>query len=137
MKLYNRNILKYFKKLQNITLMQTCEETIWKELAEATTFGIMVDESTDISCEPHFIIYVKYYLLPNSLDESGLWNNISYRTPWTNSDFGMLPDSLNEPGLWNVARFLGRIQTLECKLEKWENFFKIKETLLMFLSLFF
>jgi len=39
------------------------EETIWKELNEATAFGIMIDESTDISCEPHLIIYVKYCLL--------------------------------------------------------------------------
>jgi len=38
------------------------EETIWKELNEATAFGIMIDESTDISCEPHLIIYVKYCL---------------------------------------------------------------------------
>jgi hypothetical protein len=38
------------------------EETIWKELVEIIAFGIMIDESTDISCEPHFIIYVKYYL---------------------------------------------------------------------------
>jgi len=38
------------------------EETIWEELNEAIAFGIMVDESTDISCEPHLIIYVKYCL---------------------------------------------------------------------------
>ena len=25
----------------------------------------MIDESTDISCEPHLIIYVKYYLYGN------------------------------------------------------------------------
>ena len=38
------------------------EETIWEELNETTAFGIMVDESTDISREPHLIIYVKYCL---------------------------------------------------------------------------
>ncbi|GBB90528.1 hypothetical protein RclHR1_17500001 [Rhizophagus clarus] len=38
------------------------EETIWNELNEAIAFGIMVDESTDISSEPHLIIYVKYCL---------------------------------------------------------------------------
>ncbi|PKB99368.1 hypothetical protein RhiirA5_403644 [Rhizophagus irregularis] len=43
-------------------ISNSIEEIIWKELAEAAAFGIMVDESTDISCEPHLIIYVKYCL---------------------------------------------------------------------------
>ncbi|GET64631.1 zinc finger protein 862-like [Rhizophagus irregularis DAOM 181602=DAOM 197198] len=41
-------------------ISNSIEEAIWKELDEATAFGIMIDESTDISCEPHLIIYVKY-----------------------------------------------------------------------------
>jgi len=41
-------------------ISSSIEEAIWKELDEATAFGIMIDESTDISCEPHLIIYVKY-----------------------------------------------------------------------------
>jgi hypothetical protein len=41
-------------------ISNSIEETIWEELDEATAFGIMIDESTDISCEPHLIIYVKY-----------------------------------------------------------------------------
>ncbi|CAB5391304.1 unnamed protein product [Rhizophagus irregularis] len=43
-------------------ISNSIEEIIWKELAEAAAFGIMVDESTDISCESHLIIYVKYCL---------------------------------------------------------------------------
>jgi len=43
-------------------ISNSIEEAIWKELDEATAFGIMIDESTDISCEPHLIIYVKYCL---------------------------------------------------------------------------
>ncbi|CAB5195346.1 unnamed protein product [Rhizophagus irregularis] len=43
-------------------ISNSIEEIIWKELAEAAAFGIMVDESTDNSCEPHLIIYVKYCL---------------------------------------------------------------------------
>ena len=46
-------------------ISRSIEETIWKELGEAIAFGIMVDESTDISCEPHLIIYVKYCLYGN------------------------------------------------------------------------
>ena len=46
-------------------ISNSIEETIWKELDEAIAFGIMVDESTDISCEPHLIIFVKYYLHGN------------------------------------------------------------------------
>ncbi|CAB5376967.1 unnamed protein product [Rhizophagus irregularis] len=46
-------------------ISNSIEEIIWKELAEAAAFGIMVDESTDISCEPHLIIYVKYCLYGN------------------------------------------------------------------------
>lgn len=46
-------------------ISNSIEENIWKELAEAAAFGIMVDESTDISCEPHLIIYVKYCLYGN------------------------------------------------------------------------
>lgn len=38
-------------------ISNSIEEAIWKELDEATAFGIMIDESTDISCEPHLIIY--------------------------------------------------------------------------------
>ncbi|RGB39354.1 hypothetical protein C1646_812007 [Rhizophagus diaphanus] len=38
------------------------KEIIWKELAEAAAFRIMVDKSIDISYKPHFIIYVKYSL---------------------------------------------------------------------------
>ncbi len=46
-------------------ISNSIEETLWKELDEAIAFGIMVDESTDISCEPHLIIYVKYCLRGN------------------------------------------------------------------------
>jgi hypothetical protein len=46
-------------------ISNSIEETIWKELDEAIAFGIMVDESTDISCEPHLIIFVKYCLHGN------------------------------------------------------------------------
>jgi len=46
-------------------ISDSIEETIWKELDEAIAFGIMIDESTDISCEPHLIIYVKYCLRGN------------------------------------------------------------------------
>ncbi|GES83200.1 zinc finger protein 862-like [Rhizophagus clarus] len=38
------------------------EEELWSELNETTCFGIMVDESTDISTESHIILYVKYCL---------------------------------------------------------------------------
>ena len=41
-------------------ISNSIEETIWRELNESTAFGIMIDESTDISCEPHLILYVKY-----------------------------------------------------------------------------
>jgi hypothetical protein len=41
-------------------ISNSIEEVIWRELDESTAFGIMIDESTDISCEPHLIIYVKY-----------------------------------------------------------------------------
>ncbi|GES97876.1 zinc finger protein 862-like [Rhizophagus clarus] len=41
-------------------ISKSIEETIWKELDEAVALCIMIDESTDISCEPHLIIYVKY-----------------------------------------------------------------------------
>jgi hypothetical protein len=47
------------------SISNSIEETVWKELAEAAAFGIMVDESTDISCEPHLIIYIKYCLRGN------------------------------------------------------------------------
>lgn len=43
-------------------ISSSIEEAIWEELNEAMAFGIMIDESTDISCEPHLIIYVKYCL---------------------------------------------------------------------------
>ena len=33
-------------------ISNSIEETIWKELDEAIAFGIMVDESTNILCEP-------------------------------------------------------------------------------------
>ncbi|GET04173.1 zinc finger protein 862-like [Rhizophagus clarus] len=46
-------------------ILNLIEKTIWKELDKAIVFGIMVDESTDISYEPHFIIYIKYYLYEN------------------------------------------------------------------------
>jgi Domain of unknown function (DUF4371) len=46
-------------------ISNSIEETLWKELDEAIAFGIMVDESTDISCETHLIIYVKYCLHGN------------------------------------------------------------------------
>ena len=46
-------------------ISNSIEETVWKELDEAIAFGIMIDESTDISCEPHLIIYVKYCLHEN------------------------------------------------------------------------
>jgi Domain of unknown function (DUF4371) len=46
-------------------ISNSIEETIWMELDKATAFGIMIDESTDISCEPHLIIYVKYCLCGN------------------------------------------------------------------------
>jgi len=36
------------------------EEKIWQELKNSTSIGIMIDESTDIACESHIIIYVKY-----------------------------------------------------------------------------
>ncbi|CAB4429790.1 unnamed protein product [Rhizophagus irregularis] len=62
-------------------------------------------------------------MLPDSLDEPGLWSisgflgrtwtSECYRTPWTNLDFGMFPDSLDEPGLWSVSGLLGRTWTLE------------------------
>ena len=38
--------------LSAISISNSIEETLWKELDEAIAFGIMVDESTDISCEP-------------------------------------------------------------------------------------
>ncbi|CAB4381409.1 unnamed protein product [Rhizophagus irregularis] len=43
-------------------ISNSIEETIWKELDEAIAFGIMVGEITDISCEPHLVIYIKYCL---------------------------------------------------------------------------
>ncbi|GBB89907.1 hypothetical protein RclHR1_16760003 [Rhizophagus clarus] len=43
-------------------ISNSIEETIWKELDKAIAFGIMVDESTDISCEPYLVIYIKYCL---------------------------------------------------------------------------
>jgi hypothetical protein len=46
-------------------ISSSIEEVIWEELDEAMAFGIMIDESTDISCEPHLIIYVKYCLHGN------------------------------------------------------------------------
>src|SRR4051794_17543616 len=46
-------------------ILDLIEETIWKELDEAIAFGIIIDESTDILCESHLIIYVKYYLYGN------------------------------------------------------------------------
>jgi Domain of unknown function (DUF4371) len=43
-------------------ISNSIEENIWNELNEAVAFGIMIDESTDISCDPHLVIYVKYCL---------------------------------------------------------------------------
>ncbi|GES78079.1 zinc finger protein 862-like [Rhizophagus clarus] len=43
-------------------ISNSIEKTIWKELNKAIAFGIMVDKSIDISCEPHLVIYVKYCL---------------------------------------------------------------------------
>ncbi|CAG8727418.1 5795_t:CDS:2, partial [Funneliformis caledonium] len=56
---YENNVFRH-EILSAISI--SIEETIWKELNEAIAFSIIVDESTDISYEPHLIIYVKYYL---------------------------------------------------------------------------
>jgi len=36
------------------------EEKIWQELKSSTSIGIIIDESTDIACKSHMILYVKY-----------------------------------------------------------------------------
>ena len=63
------NIIIYENNVSGCEILsaisRSIEETIWKELGEAIAFGIMVDESTDISCESHLIIYVKYCLYGN------------------------------------------------------------------------
>src|SRR6266498_5854509 len=43
-------------------LAQTIEDKIWQDLATCSAFGIMLDESTDITIESHVILYVKYCL---------------------------------------------------------------------------
>lgn len=45
-----------------LAISSSIEEELWNELNETTSFGIMVDESTDISTESHIILYVKYCL---------------------------------------------------------------------------
>ncbi len=44
------------------TLAQTIKDKIWQDLATCSAFGIMLDESTDITIESHVILYVKYCL---------------------------------------------------------------------------
>ncbi|RGB24696.1 hypothetical protein C1646_772730 [Rhizophagus diaphanus] len=62
-------------------ISNSIEETIWKELDEATAFGIMIDKSTDISCEPYLIIYDKdaksiFELIIGLFDNKGLTNKL-------------------------------------------------------------
>ncbi|CAH1770032.1 13839_t:CDS:2, partial [Entrophospora sp. SA101] len=42
------------------SISESIELVIWNELKNCKAFGVMVDESTDISTNSHFIIYVKY-----------------------------------------------------------------------------
>nr|CAG8437268.1 12113_t:CDS:2 [Entrophospora candida] len=42
------------------SISESIELVIWNELENCKAFGVMVDESTDISTNLHFIIYVKY-----------------------------------------------------------------------------
>ena len=62
--LSNSNPVTYENNISGCQMLSaisnSIEEVIWRELDESTAFGIMIDESTDISCEPHLIIYVKY-----------------------------------------------------------------------------
>jgi hypothetical protein len=43
-----------------IAIAKTIEDEIWKELSDAVAFGIMIDESTDITITKHLDIYVLY-----------------------------------------------------------------------------
>ena len=43
-------------------LAQMIEDKIWQDLEAYSTFGIMLDKSTDIATESHVILYVKYCL---------------------------------------------------------------------------
>ncbi len=43
-----------------IAIAKTIEDEIWKELSDVVAFGIMIDESTDITTTKHLDIYVSY-----------------------------------------------------------------------------
>jgi Domain of unknown function (DUF4371)/hAT family C-terminal dimerisation region len=43
-----------------IAIAKTVEDEIWKELSDVVAFGIMIDESTDITVTKHLDIYVSY-----------------------------------------------------------------------------
>src|SRR3954471_22137198 len=43
-----------------IAISKTIENEIWKELSDVVAFGIMIDESTDITTTKHLDIYVSY-----------------------------------------------------------------------------
>ncbi len=43
-----------------IAIAKTIEDKIWKELSDVVAFGIMIDESTDITTTKHLDIYVLY-----------------------------------------------------------------------------
>ncbi|PKC58873.1 hypothetical protein RhiirA1_470317 [Rhizophagus irregularis] len=43
-----------------IAIAKTIEYEIWEELSDATAFGVMIDESTDITTTKHLDIYVSY-----------------------------------------------------------------------------
>ncbi|CAB5206866.1 unnamed protein product [Rhizophagus irregularis] len=43
-----------------IVIAKTIEDEIWKELSDVVGFGIMIDESTDITITKHLDIYVSY-----------------------------------------------------------------------------
>ncbi|CAB4381130.1 unnamed protein product [Rhizophagus irregularis] len=54
---YTNEILGY-KFL--IVIAKTIEDKIWKELSDVVGFGIIIDESTDITITKHLDIYISY-----------------------------------------------------------------------------
>ncbi|PKY51037.1 hypothetical protein RhiirA4_467845 [Rhizophagus irregularis] len=43
-----------------IAISKIIEYEIWEELSDATAFGVMIDESTDITTTKHLDIYISY-----------------------------------------------------------------------------
>ncbi|RIA79706.1 hypothetical protein C1645_840092 [Glomus cerebriforme] len=49
------------EKLEATSIVKTIKDEIWNELSNIIAFGIIINESTDITITKHLDIYISYY----------------------------------------------------------------------------